>query len=389
MRGIGRLILMIISLLLIGIVVVSFLEFFNIIDVPQALSLKYLMGKSDVTEVSTNSTEIRNKVVDNRIIKYVETEEGTSIIDENIIVGTSVPQASAQTNQDVKRFHYNQLSNTSKIIYTELYNNIDNLKSGVYNVEFKESFSEVLSQPNGTDLLTEYFNLAINALTFDNPELFFINLNKTYLLTQQITYPTGNVKYKVSIGTNKGESYLADGFQNAVDVEEALITTRTYRDAIISRANMETSDKGKVRVVHDYLVDTINYDTSLTKENIYNIYGALNNKESVCEGYARAFKYILDELGVPCIIVCGMATNSKGEVEDHAWNYVYVNDRWYAVDVTWDDPILIGGGILTSELKYKYFLMGRSTFEYNHKEDGYIVGDTFAFKYPTLSLTDY
>ena len=73
-------------------------------------------------------------------------------------------------------------------------------------------------------------------------------------------------------------------------------------------------------MVHDYLVDNINYDTSLSNQNIYNIYGALINRKCVCEGYARAFKYLLDELNIPCVMVIVTGTNSQGETENHAWN---------------------------------------------------------------------
>lgn len=389
MKKIWNFILTIICLLLVGIVVVSFFEFFNIVEVPKAISLKHIMGKGTSTEVSSNSIEDENII--NRNVQYIQYKDEKDIAETtntysiaNTLIGTE-----ENIYEDMSRFHFNQLSDVSKIIYTELYNNIENLKSGIYNIEFKDKFSNILIQENGTELLTEDFNLAINALTFDNPEIFFINLNKTYLLTQSITYPNGSKEYNVSIGSNKGESYLSDGFQNAQDVEVALTTTRTIRDAIVSRASQEIEDKGKLKVVHDYLVDTISYDTTLSKNNIYNIYGALTNKEAVCEGYARALKYILDELNIPCIIACGTATNSKGQVEDHAWNYVKISNRWYAIDVTWDDPILIGGGNLTDELKYKYFLVGRSSFFTNHKEDGFIVGDTLSFEYPVLNLTDY
>ncbi len=35
-----------------------------------------------------------------------------------------------------------------------------------------------------------------------------------------------------------------------------------------------------------------------------------------------------------CVLVSGTATNSQGEEENHAWNYVQINENWYAVDVT-------------------------------------------------------
>ena len=58
-------------------------------------------------------------------------------------------------------------------------------------------------------------------------------------------------------------------------------------------------------MVHDYLVNNVEYDTSISQSNIYDIYGALVNNVAVCEGYARAFKYIMDEMNIPCVLVIG------------------------------------------------------------------------------------
>lgn len=49
-------------------------------------------------------------------------------------------------------------------------------------------------------------------------------------------------------------------------------------------------------------------------------------------------------MNIPCIIVIGKATNTKGQTENHAWNYVQINEKWYAVDCTWDDPVIVGNG---------------------------------------------
>ena len=146
--------------------------------------------------------------------------------------------------------------------------------------------------------------------------------------------------------------------------------------------------KKKIKIVHDLLVDTIEYDMTAGK-NIYNVYGALINKRAVCEGYARACKYILDDLDIPCIIACGIGQNSTGATETHAWNYVMLDGVWYALDVTWDDPVLISGiGSVRPESRYKYYLKGSDEFFKDHFEDGNIVGQS-GFKYPSLSTSNY
>ena len=135
------------------------------------------------------------------------------------------------------------------------------------------------------------------------------------------------------------------------------------------------------------MLDTVEYDKT-NGSTVYNAYGALINRRAVCEGYARAFKYVLDELKIPCVIVCGIAENKDGQRESHAWNYVYLKGEWYAIDVTWDDPIITGYGKPGDDIKYAYYLKGSNEFFVDHFEDGNIVSDS-EFKYPTISKTNF
>lgn len=69
-------------------------------------------------------------------------------------------------------------------------------------------------------------------------------------------------------------------------------------------------------------------------------YSALVNGRTVCAGYARAFQYLMQQLGVPCYYCTGYAG------ENHAWNIVRLDDGYYNVDTTWDD---------TGDGTYDYF----------------------------------
>lgn len=115
------------------------------------------------------------------------------------------------------------------------------------------------------------------------------------------------------------------------------------------------TDYSKLRAVHDWIIDSMYYDGGSNQRA--SVYGAFVEKKGVCESYARAYKYILDDMGIENILVTGTAVNSSGTTEEHMWNYVKINENWYAVDVTWDDPIVIGGGVLSEEAKHRYFLL--------------------------------
>ena len=100
-------------------------------------------------------------------------------------------------------------------------------------------------------------------------------------------------------------------------------------------------------------------------------------------------KYLLDGLEIENVLVSGTATNSNNSTESHAWNYVKLNDKWYAIDVTWDDPIIKGGGVLSDKLRYQYFLKGADNFLKNHNENGYLSQNSMKFEFPKLDNKDY
>ena len=141
--------------------------------------------------------------------------------------------------------------------------------------------------------------------------------------------------------------------------------------------------------MHDWIIENLEYSLDIQNENVYNLYGALIDRVAVCEGYAEALKYALDALEIPCILVSGTATNSNGTTESHAWNYVQIEGRWYAVDTTWDDPVVKGYGYISNSTKHKYFLQGAKTMNENHTTKGKFTETGQEFTYPELEKNAY
>lgn len=319
-------------------------------------------------------------------IEYVSSNKSNTSAGSVIYAG--VDDGKTITNPDNRYRHlYNQLDQTAKIIYNKLYENKENLKTGTYTVEFGNAFSEILSKENGDKELKAQYQSAIEALIYENPDIFFIDATNMYINIEKITRITG-VKYNVYINNGSKTSYLAEGFYSKEDVEKAEAEIEQVKNQILSLV-IGKSDYEKMKIVHDYLVDNVEYDTTILQSNIYNIYGTLVSKKCVCEGYAKAYQYLMNELGIDNVIVIGTGTNSSNQTENHAWNYVKLDNSWYAIDVTWDDPIIIGGGKLSNQSRYQYFLKGSSTFNKNHVSSGRFTEEGQVFQYPTLSVYDY
>ncbi len=287
-----------------------------------------------------------------------------------------------------KYYFYEQLEDYSKIIYNKLLENKENMKTGTYTINFGESFSVLLEQPNGSDLLQDYYQSAIETYLYDNPDVFYLNPKKMYI-NIQTTKSKFKTKYEVYLNSGNEANYLADGYTTKEEVEIAEQKIQEIKNQIISSIENK-SEYEKIKYIHDYLVEQIEYDETLSKNNIYDIYGALVNKECVCEGYAKSFKYLLDEARIENVIVIGKGTNSDGQTESHAWNYVKLEEAWYAVDVTWDDPIVKGFvGYVAQKLKYKYFLLGSKDISKDHIPRTQFVEGGKEYTYPILNENNY
>ena len=118
------------------------------------------------------------------------------------------------------------------------------------------------------------------------------------------------------------------------------------------------NDYEKIRALHDYIVLNTRYDVENIPERThpieaYSAYGALINGVAVCDGYTRAFRYLLNEVGIENHYVSGVAGSGGG----HAWNIVKLDGEWYHVDTTWNDPI----PDRPRRVRYKYFLVSDET----------------------------
>ena len=283
-------------------------------------------------------------------------------------------------------FYYEQLSDAAKTIYNGLQDNKQNIQSGDYSIEYGNTFYELLSKENGDTILGDDFQSAVEAFTHDNSDLFFLNVQGLYLNIQTNKRVLGTT-YNVSIKPQEGRKYYTDGFESKEQVLNAINKLETYKNYIKSQATNNTYNN--IKMIHDFIINNTEYDQNYENKNRYNVYGALVEKKCVCEGYARAFKYLADAIGIENILMQGTATNSQMQVENHAWNAVKIANSWYLIDVTWDDPIIIGNGYLPKNTHYKYFLKGTNSFYKDHKLETQITRNGKTYKYPEISETDY
>lgn len=346
---------------------------------------KFLSMSKQVVNNSEFANGIGIEIENNETINI----EQTNIVDvndtETII---QEPDNNAIPSETIAaRYYYSQLDSYGKAIYDKLKENKEQLKTGTYVFEFGTSFNTLLHSPKGEETLNTAFQSAWNAFSYDECDLFYIDIKKMNLVNETRTLG-GITTYYISIGPGNNKNYLQDSFQTTEQIEKA----QKYINNIIRQIIRQTKDDSQIiraKKVHDWMIDAMEYDESETNVNKYNIYGAIHDKKAVCEGYARSFRYIMEKIGVQCVLVSGTAKNPEGRTETHAWNYIQIDDKWYAVDVTWDDPVIIGGGSITNEQRYKFFLKGSEEFFKDHTQSGEISENSIIFSLPILSATNY
>ncbi|MDR2531557.1 MAG: hypothetical protein LBC82_01800 [Oscillospiraceae bacterium] len=205
-------------------------------------------------------------------------------------------------------YYYHKLSIANRHVYNQILAGIRECKNKI----------KVSSYPNNETVfkITQYVLL-------DNPQLFFIDSSKTEIL---------------QFGKNK-EVCLNYLYSPLVSKEMQLRIDIKVKEMLSSIVKINVADSEKEKHIYTKLIQAVKYNNrNLSNQNANNnIVGPLLNRLAVCEGYAKAFKYLCNSVNIPCVVVCGSAkTPPFDNSENHAWNIVKIDDAFYHVDSTWD-----------------------------------------------------
>ena len=194
----------------------------------------------------------------------------------------------------------------------------------------------------------------------DNPLYYWISNSMSYSSTKlNLMVLEEFAKGEVRIATNQAlyqsiSTYLSKLEEDATDYEIALL-------------------------MHDALVDAIDYayDENGVPQSAFwahSILGVFDGRGAVCEGFAKAYQLLLNFNGVDCLLVTGW-----GNGEAHAWNMIKLGEKWYGVDVTWDDNN-------EETFPYLYFCLSETEFYRSHQKDlPTAAGLEFLYAVPTLA----
>lgn len=198
----------------------------------------------------------------------------------------------------------------------------------------------------------------------DNPQYYW--LSKEILYTQDELYILCNEDYT---------SY------------EDRLSADTLLSTYVAELNLQMTnymtDYQKAKTIHDYVASSCEYayvdgtTNIIDEEWAHSLIGIVEYGKVVCEGYAKMYTYLSSLYGLECFTVLG-TSDGVG----HAWNYVSIDDKYYPVDLTWDDSSL--------SISYAYFLISKNEFDKKHiAYTTGVFGIDYLYSLPSLSVFGY
>lgn len=202
-------------------------------------------------------------------------------------------------------------------------------------------------------------------VSFNHPELlFFEEINPDDEDASDMT--VGPTSFSVKIGVDK-KYRGSDEYTLSTNAASIASSAKSTADAVISK-NLNKGTYDTIKAYADWIADNVSYDHSaarlsaseITDNSPWNAISVFDNDSStnvVCEGYAKAFQYLMDNTprfvstGITSKIVTstvpvtngsssavsGSSIGADDETTGHMWNVVTINGKNYLVDVTWYD----------------------------------------------------
>lgn len=198
-------------------------------------------------------------------------------------------------------FCYDRISGEDKQLYMEIYTILSN------------HAEDIKIRSLDADQADRVFQYVCD----DHPELFFLD---------------GYSMSKYTVNEEVTALYFSGKYTKA---QEESLSLQKQIDERVSQclAGMpDSSDEyDKAKYIYEYIIQNTEYDTGAPDNQ--NICSVFLNGRSVCQGYAKAAQYLLQQAGIECALISGTV---KGG-EPHAWNLMKLNGVWCYMDTTWGD----------------------------------------------------
>ena len=211
----------------------------------------------------------------------------------------------------------------------------------------------------------------VNACTTKYPELYHLDSFSILNTPAFDTNNNGKLDSNEKAGTITFEYFLNEETYNKYNFDAKQAAAEMLADIKVTQG---LTTLQKLLLLHDRIAVRCEYDYAgyeryerahASNEEVqideyvevesFSMYGTLVLGKAVCEGYAKTYQYMLNELGIENYLC---ASDKMG----HVWNIVKLDGKYYHVDITFDDSGISGDGYSntgadrTGHVRHKNFL---------------------------------
>lgn len=194
-------------------------------------------------------------------------------------------------------------------------------------------------------------SVSYQALCDDYPEMFW--LPSSYFLSHT---ESGEIAV---LFEGKAESYTLSYLASKTEAQSMKARLDGVVNSVTAATKSLSSQFEAELYIHDFICNNTAYN--INGKYIYSAYGALVDKNAVCEGYSKAFALLCSKAGINSFLVRGVSKE-----QNHMWNTVNIDNAWYNIDVTWDDQNINGNPT------YSYFNLTDAELNIDHTPASHI-----------------
>ena len=231
-------------------------------------------------------------------------------------------------------------SEVDRSVYSTLKSQVEKIASG-------ETASPVISVDDIRDQNVTIdaikTDLILSALLADLPYHMYWS-NKA--MGTRYSYTTNEILTKLEFSFGIANDCTADA-QVSADAVAIAKQAQDAADDIITKAKTLDSEYEQLKYCFEQIKSLVSYNHAAAGGGMAygmpwqmtSVFDGDTSTNPVCEGYAKAFKYLCDGLEIDCYLVSGTMDGGN-----HMWNIVTIEGENYLADITNSDTGTVGAG---------------------------------------------